>query len=155
MKAHGQQKSLRSMSYFVVSHATPTAMTLDEIKTETKSDSILQEVGGCIRHNTWHKIDQSRHCDILKQFKRVSSELTTSHAADIILRGTRIVILTVLQDKVIQLAHEGHQGIVKTKALLRTKVWFPDIDCRAEAAVHNCLACQANTPVTPIEPLKM
>lgn len=85
----------------------------------------------------------------------MSSELTTSHAADIIRRGTRIVIPTVLQDKVIQLALQGHQGIVKTKVLLRTKVWFPDIDCREEAEVHNCLACQANTPVTPIEPLKM
>jgi len=40
---------------------------------------------------------------------------------------TRIVIPTAL--KVIQLAHEGHQGIVKTKALLRSKVWFPNIDC--------------------------
>ena len=50
---------------------------------------------------------------------------------------------TILQeDKVMQLAHEGHQGIVKTKLLLTTKVWFPDSDRRAEAAVHNCPACQ-------------
>lgn len=140
---------------FIVSHATPKAMTLTEIKTETLKDPILQEVSECIRHNTWHKIDKSRHADILKQFKRVSSELTVSHTSDVVLRGTRIVIPTALHCKVLQLAHEGHQGIVKTKALLRTKVWFPDIDRRAEAAVHNCLACQANTPVAHAEPLKM
>lgn len=47
----------------------------------------------------------------------------------------------------LQLAHEGYQVIVKTKGLLRTKVWFSDTDRKAEAAVRNCLACQANTPV--------
>ena len=138
---------------FIVSHATPKAMTLSEIKAETLKDPILHEVSECIRHDTWHNIDQSRHADMLKQFRKVSSELT--NASDVVLRGTRIVIPTTLQDRVIQLAHEGHQGIVKTKALLRTKVWFPDIDRRAEAAVHNCLACQANTPVAHTEPLKM
>lgn len=61
---------------FVVSRATPTAMTLDKIKTETLKDSILQEVSECIRHNTWHKTDQSHHADTLKQFKPASSELT-------------------------------------------------------------------------------
>ena len=32
----------------------------------------------------------------------------------------------------LQLAHEGHQGIVKTKQLLRQKVWFPNIDAQVE-----------------------
>lgn len=140
---------------FIASHATPKAMTLTEIKTETLRDPILQEVSTLIRDNTWHKIDKSRHADTLKQFRQVSSELTTSHTSDIILRGTRIIIPTALQDRVLQLAHEGHQGIVKTKALLRTKVWFPDIDRKAEAVVRSCLACQANTPVAYTEPLKM
>uniref|UniRef100_A0AAQ4Q6X4 Gypsy retrotransposon integrase-like protein 1 n=1 Tax=Gasterosteus aculeatus aculeatus TaxID=481459 RepID=A0AAQ4Q6X4_GASAC len=138
---------------FIASHATPKAMTLTEIKAATLADPMLQEVGAHIRHNTWHKTDKSQHADILKQFRQVSSELTTSHASDIILRGTRIVIPKALQERVLQLAHEGHQGIVKTKALLRTKVWFPDIDRKAEVAVRSCLACQANTPVTHKEPL--
>ena len=32
-------------------------------------------------------------------------------------------------------AHEGHQGIAKTKALLRKKVWFPGIDSAVEKKV--------------------
>ena len=47
---------------------------------------------------------------------------------DIILRGTRIIVLASLEHRVLQLAHEGHQGIVKTKTLLRSKVWFPEVD---------------------------
>ena len=36
----------------------------------------------------------------------------------------RIVIPPSLQNHAVQLAHEGHQGIVKTKQLLRQKVWY-------------------------------
>uniref|UniRef100_A0A669DPM2 Gypsy retrotransposon integrase-like protein 1 n=1 Tax=Oreochromis niloticus TaxID=8128 RepID=A0A669DPM2_ORENI len=136
-------------------HSTPKAMTLQEIKTETLKDQVLQEVIGHIRNNTWHLTDKSQHADILKSFKHVQSELTVADSSDFILRGTRIVIPPVLQERAIQLAHEGHQGIVKTKALLRTKVWFPEIDRKAESAVQNCLPCQASTPVTHTDPLQM
>lgn len=73
-----------------------------------------------------HKVtNDTQHTDILKQYRLVRSELTVSHTDDIILRGTIIVIPTVLQGEVLQLAHKGYQGIVKTNTLLRTKVWLP------------------------------
>ena len=59
---------------------------------------------------------------------------------DLLLRDTRIVILSSLQQNVVDLAHMGHQGIVKTKALLREKVWFYNIDSLVEDAVKNCLS---------------
>ena len=62
------------------------------------------------------------------------------------LRDNRIVIPTSLQRKVVDLAHMGHQGIVKKKALLREKVWF---------YVKNCLTCQIVTPSFNREPLRM
>ena len=37
------------------------------------------------------------------------------------------------------LAHEGHQGLVKTKALIRERVWFPGIDRLVEQTVESCL----------------
>ena len=60
-----------------------------------------------------------------------------------------------LQNQEIEIAHEGHQGVVKTKQLLITKVWFPGIDKLAEAAVGSCIACQVTTSATHIEPLQM
>lgn len=141
---------------FVSHHSTPRAMTLTQIQEETQKDPILQKVSAHIRANTWYKVTaDTQHAAVLKKFRLVSRELTVSHTDGIILRGTRIVIPTALQDKGLQLAHGGHQGIVKTKALLRTKVWFPNIDKQAEATVKCCLACQANTPITHSEPLKM
>ena len=37
-----------------------------------------------------------------------------------------------LRGRVIELGHEGHQGLVKMKQRLRTKVWWPGIDKDAE-----------------------
>ena len=64
---------------------------------------------------------------IVKPYKSVKDELTVT-SENIILRGTRIVIPESLQQKAIDLAHESHQGLAKTKALFREKVWFPGID---------------------------
>ena len=62
-----------------------------------------------------------------------------------ILRGNRIVIPSKLREKAVDLAHVGHQGIVKTKSLIREKVWFPGRDKMVKDKVDNCLACQAVT----------
>jgi hypothetical protein len=56
---------------------------------------------------------------------------------------------------VIDLAHEGHQGISQTKQLLREKVWFPTIDKQVEEKVSCCLVCQFTTNTSNIEPLCM
>ncbi|GFO29557.1 hypothetical protein PoB_005606200 [Plakobranchus ocellatus] len=47
--------------------------------------------------------------------------------------NNQLVIPKSLQDKCIDLTHEGYLGIVKTKQLLREKIWFPGIDAKVEA----------------------
>lgn len=128
--------------------SVPKTMTLSEIREATRADSTLQQLQRMIHNGRW--TDDS---DDLRQYKHVFAELSTCD--DIILRGTQIVIPPSLQQRVIDLAHEGHQGIVKTKALLRTKVYFPSIDRMAEQTVKQCIACQANTPEKHMEPLQM
>ena len=55
----------------------------------------------------------------------------------------------------VNLAHEGYQGLVKTKSLLREKVWFPHIDKLVESTVKSCEACLIATPECKREPLQM
>lgn len=55
----------------------------------------------------------------------------------ILLVENRIIIAETLQQTVIQLAHEGHQGIVGTKQLLHEKVWFVNIDRRLKHFVSD------------------
>lgn len=141
---------------FLAQHSTPKAMTIDQIKQETLNSPVLQKVCSLIRTNSWGSItDTMENASTLLKYKRIHSELTTLPNDDLILRFSRIVIPPSLEQQVLQLAHESHQGIVKTKTLLREKVWFPDMDTKAEAMVANCLACQANTPAVHPEPLQM
>ena len=60
----------------------------------------------------------------------------------LILRGSRIIIPKSLRPEVLALAHEGHQGIIKTKNRLRSKVWWPKMDSDAEKLCRSCHPCQ-------------
>ncbi|CAC5409522.1 unnamed protein product [Mytilus coruscus] len=59
----------------------------------------------------------------------------------------------ISRKQTLQLAHEGHQGIVKKKLRLREKVWWPGIDQDAENLVKSCRACQVVGPVPKQEPI--
>ena len=65
-----------------------------------------------------------------KPFVMVRNELT--FIGQVILRGMRIVKPKMLRERVVELAHKGHQGIVKMKGRLRSKVWWSGIDKDAE-----------------------
>jgi len=70
------------------------------------------------------------------------------------LKDNRIVIPKSLQQRILDLAHETHQGVVKTKLMLREKVWWPGIDLEIEELIKNCIPCISVTPSTHTEPLK-
>jgi hypothetical protein len=59
-----------------------------------------------------------------------------------------------LRSHILDLAHCGHQGIVKTKSLIRSRVWFPGLDQLVEQRIKNCIACQANSDRQAYAPLK-
>ena len=50
----------------------------------------------------------------------------------------------LLRDRVVQLEHEGHQGIVKTKYRLRSKVWWPGMDKDVETFVKFAMAARSH-----------
>ena len=58
-----------------------------------------------------------------------------------------------LQQRAIDIAHETHLGITKTKALIREKIWFPNIDKMVKETIDNCITCQAVGKLPPQEPI--
>ena len=72
----------------------------------------------------------------------------------LVMRGMRIVIPVSLRKRVLKIAHEGHQGIVKTKDRLQSKVWWPNMNSMVERHCKKCLGCQAVTPIATIPPVK-
>jgi len=131
---------------YVCSNAIPKAMTLLEVKVATKQDEHLQKLIKAIETDVWTD-------EALKGYVKQKHELSV--CSGVVLRGTRIIIPQVLQERAVDLAHLGHQGVVKTKSLIREKVWFLGIDRLVEAKIKSCIPCQAATPAKPMEPLKM
>ena len=60
----------------------------------------------------------------------------------LVLRGDRIVIPQSLRKVVLELGHERHQGMLKTKNRRRTKVWWPRMDSDVERMCRRCHGCE-------------
>ena len=106
---------------FVTSFAVPKAMTLEEIQQATVEDVTLQCLVYLMQHNSWNNLDnlpekfKEADCAELRMFHRVKDDLTVNDQSNIILHGSRIVVPKKLRERAVSIAHEGHQGLVKTK----------------------------------------
>ena len=149
------EKAAEQYVNFISCHTVPKAMSLAEIKEATVKDKTLQLLVQCIRTGKWELVESSCNIMELKQFKQICNELTVNADSNLILKGARILLPTSLRKKAIELAHEGHQGLVKTKQLIREKVWFPGIDKEVNTMIGNCIICQANGPKSNHSPLQM
>ncbi|XP_014676330.1 PREDICTED: uncharacterized protein K02A2.6-like [Priapulus caudatus] len=133
---------------YVCTNSVPKALTVRDVEVHALSDPVLQRLIRAIEHGHW--ADEE-----LVPYLTVKDELAVFNG--LVLRNTRIVLPVSLRQKAIELAHVGHQGVVKTKSLLREKVWFPGIDRLVEERIKQCLPCQAATAnnAEGPEPLKM
>ena len=128
----------------VVENSVPCALTPAEIEKASAEDVELTLIKECVRTGDWSE------CNV-PAYLHVKNELCTY--GQLLLRGSRLVIPRALQERVLELAHEGHQGIVKTKCRLRSKVWWPKIDADAERLCKICHGCQAVSEYAPPEPM--
>ncbi|GFR75472.1 transposon Ty3-G Gag-Pol polyprotein [Elysia marginata] len=90
----------------------------------------------------------------LSSFSNIRDELLVYDG--VVLRNHRLVIPSSLHHQVVTLAHDSHQGIVKTKQLIREKFWFPGIDKMVEEHLKWCVPCQSSvTGTAKREPLEI
>ena len=143
-----QQKVAEEHISFIATTSTPKSMTFDELKDATSKVKTLQQVISFGQTSRWYEMKYLNDPDIdtqeLQMFYNIKDELTC-YSDNILLRNNLIVLPSALHSQVIDIAHEGHQGINRTKAFIRSKVWFPRINKKVETAVKCCLACQSST----------
>jgi len=132
-------------AYSMTEDARPVAITMEKIKLESSRDETITLLKEAIRSGNWQKFQGTI-------YKAIRDELWTY--GDILMRGNRIVMPESLWKNTLRLAHEGHQGMVRTKARLRTKVWWPQVDKQVEALIHSCHPCQLVGPRPKPEPIK-
>jgi hypothetical protein len=152
LKALVQQQETERYVNLVTASLIPRAVTMQEMARASLEDPEIAEMTKYLR-----SADSKSKSDALPTslvaFKTIIDELSVQ-ASGILIRGQRIVVPVSLRNRIVQLAHRGHQGIVKTKALIRSRVWFPGIDAHVERTVKNCVECQANTDRQQYAPLK-
>ena len=119
----------------------------------TAADPLLQSVITLTQTSEWKSKPSNSE---LLPYYRVREELSFINGT--LFRGDRAVIPTSLCKDVLQLAHEGHPGIVKMKSRCRDCTWWPGMDSDIEHHVLHCEPCQladksvhaAVPPMTPI-----
>ena len=144
----GTTNDVRHYVNFVSEKDIPKAISEEEIILSTGNDRELQKLIKCVEEKSIDHKDAD-----LRKYSNVFNELAVVDG--LVLRGERIVVPQTLREAMVKIAHEGHQGIVRTKELLRAHVWFPGMDTMVEKHVGKCLACQSTTPCHTREPLQM
>ena len=137
---HGHQKMAEQYVNLIASSSIPRAMKIEYVKQATEDDDMMQRFITLCRNGLWFQI-QKTDVAMLREYYNVRDELTFTYD-NILLRGKDAVIPASLINQVVALAHDGHQDIVKTKELLSSKVWFPQMNHIAETAVRRRFACQ-------------
>ncbi|XP_052567670.1 uncharacterized protein K02A2.6-like [Culex pipiens pallens] len=155
----------------ITQKAVPTALTTEEIASNTVADVVLSRVKEALKTGRWNeevkkfapfKEELYRCKEILLRGERLVIPQSLQKRTfkeelycckEILLRGERLVIPQSLQKRTLALAHIGHPGIERSKQRLRSKVWWPEIDKDVEQAVRKCLDCQIVGRMAPPEPM--
>lgn len=103
----------------VVSEAVPAALVPKEVEIASEKDPTLKMLRQAVMTDDWSQLQGTI-------YKAVKDELWVT--GQVVMRGSRIIIPQSLEKHTIMLAHEGHQGMVRTKARLQEKVWWPQMD---------------------------
>lgn len=85
--------------------------------------------------------------------KSTSSIKWTSNICErLLLKDYRINMPSAFQCQMLELFHDGHQGINRCKALAQESVWWPGINNQIKTLLCNCSTC-TKTKVQSSEPM--
>lgn len=120
-----------------IGFVNPLQIDYNMVAKETRTDPILSKLSDSI-NNGFIKNLKSKEFEpyVLK-----ADELTIESGC--IMWGYRTVIPCKLRKFILETLHLSHFGIVKTKALARSYIWWPNIDKEIEALVKECHSCQS------------
>ena len=99
----------------LICEAVPKLMSLDEIRDASLTDATMQQLRVIIDSGRWN----DNVGDHLRPYKHIFNELST--CVGIVLRQSRIVIPASLQQRVVDLSHQGHQQRLMQSLTSRNK----------------------------------
>lgn len=124
-----------SIHSFSMSQEVP--LSSDEVAKYTKRDSVLVKVFGYCQNGWPDRVDSG-----LKPYSSRRNELSIEDGC--LLWGNRVIIPEVLRSSVLELIHEQHIGIMRSKMLARSIFWWPKLQEDIEVLIQRCRTCQLN-----------
>lgn len=131
-------KNLTGVSDFLYSFNMINKVPLNalDIAREVNRDLVLLKVKDyTISGWPQHVSDEN-----LKPYFKKRNELSVEQ--NCILLGNKVIIPKSLQKEVLDLFHEQHNGIVRSKMLMRSYCWWPNMTLDIEKYVSTCSQCQ-------------
>ena len=120
---------------------------IDEFRTETAACPELSRVrqylleGFLVKSSSWQ----------ITAYKKIASDIVD--ADRILLHNDRIIVPLSVRQSMLQLVHERHLGIEKTKSFARQALWWPDMSRMIADVVGACATCSAHRRQQPPETL--
>lgn len=131
---------------FAISTANSLPVKFEDVRNAQNSCPVFKMLAQYIS-NGWP--DHKKHItnpEVAKYFELRNSLIVVQ---DCVFFGDRVVAPFQYREKILETLHEGHPGMVRTKLLARSKVFWPQIDKDIERTVKTCQNCAkaGNSPI--------
>ena len=126
------QRSERDYSLILFNTAKELPVTLDNIRKEAESDDFIRETKGKLQTD-----------------EQVAEVFSTCD--QVLLYRERIVVPATLQKKILKDFHSGHPGATRMKSLMRSYVYWRNMDKGIEEKAKACRGCALAAKAPPIQ----
>ena len=109
-------------------------LTASDIAKATREDPLYGRVLIAVKSGVFDVKDKT-----LSPFTNMKDKLTVD--AGCLLFGSRVIIPTCQQARLLFELHMTHMGVVKMKSLAREYIWWPGINKEIESIAANCTGC--------------
>jgi transposase InsO family protein len=150
---NSERDTLATISTIFGSTDLPVLLS-HELQTATTNDVELQAVLQRVSEGWKARTTLAAE---LRPYHDVRETLSTSDD-HLLMKDCVVVVPAALRRRVLELAHEGHPGIVKMKQRCRSAVWWPGMNADVESYVRHCVPCAVSgkavraTPA-PLQPI--
>lgn len=137
--AQTQSLQINSIDFSYVNsieNENPLNISFKNIAIETRRDPILSKLIDSINNGTVGMLNKDEYAP----FRNKADELSVESGC--VMWGYRTIIPTKLRNQIMTELHRSHLGIVKTKSLARSYVWWPKMDSDIEKFINDCVPCQ-------------
>ena len=122
---------------------------LEQIRCATSEEATLQRLYQVVM-NGWPELRRSVQEDV-RPYWNMRDEMSTSDG--LLFEGERIVIPESMRQEMLQILHEPHMGMEKTKSRARTAIYWPGMSRAIEDTVAKCSTCLHYARSNPKEPM--